>query len=432
MTKRLFVIFSIIYSSLLAQTAPNLTVTDLNGVTHDIYDYLDEGKSVLLDFFILNCNPCEEGAGHMDTFWKNYGPNGSDQVQVLSLEVYNNSDEIVEETTNNWGINNPIINLNDIPESYAPFVSVYPNYIMICPDRSMNIIYGFEYPLTIMEWEQSLNNCSFGNDYTDVTIFEPEITHCQGDVFANLNIGNVGSNFVNGIDINVFVDSIYFSTINWDYLLPPGNTTNNAFYPITFESSNINGSIIHFEVVVNDDANLTNNIISRDLSDELTTTNEDITIEIQTDYYPFDLIWSLVDANGTIITEGEGVDYEPNELISIDLELESSMCYTFIINDEYGDGICCSFGDGYYKITAGEEILVFNNTFLTHKMHSFYIDGLIGIEETNNPELKIVNSKFFNLRGQQINYPKQAGIYIRKDFYENGFTKSGKIIISEP
>ena len=48
----------------------------------------------------------------MDELWESYGPNGNNQMQILSIEVYDNSDEIVEETTNIWGINNPIINLN--------------------------------------------------------------------------------------------------------------------------------------------------------------------------------------------------------------------------------------------------------------------------------------------------------------------------------
>ena len=432
MAKRLFIIFSTIYASLLAQTAPNLVATDLSGVTHNVYEYLNEGKPVLLDFFILNCIPCQKGAGYMDEFWESYGPDGSDQIQILSIEVNNNSDEIVEETSNNWGINNPVINLNDIPEAYIPFVYAYPNYIMICPDRSMSLLtYGFGYPISLLEWEQSLNTCNFGNDYTDVTIFDLEITHCKNQVIANVNIANVGLNPATNISIDVFTDSSYHSTINWNYVLPTGNTTNDASQPINFENSDINGSIIHFQVNANGDTNQLNNTVSHDLTDELTTTSKDITIEIQTDNYPDETTWSLVDANGNIVSEGEGANYESNELVSIDLKLDNSMCYTFMINDKYGDGICCSYGDGYYQIIAGEDTLVYNNTFLDHKRHSFYVDEVIDIEETNQLELRIINSKFFNLKGQQISYPKHFGAYIRKDYYENGYTKSNKVIISE-
>jgi len=432
MAKRLFIIFSAIYASLLGQTAPNLVATDLNGVAHNVYEYLDEGKLVLLDFFILNCIPCQDGAEYMSEFWESYGPNGSDQIQILSVEVNNNSDEIVEETSNNWGIINPVINSNDIPGAYIPFVYAFPNYIMICPDRSMSLLaHGFGYPISLLEWEQALNTCNFGNDYTDVTIFDLEITHCKKQVFANINIGNVGLKPASNISIDVFTDSSYHSTINWNYVLPTGSVTNDTSQPISFENSDINGSTIHFQINANGDVNQLNNTVSYDLTNELITTNKDITIEIKTDNYPDETTWSLVDGNGNIVSEGAGVNYQSNELISIDLELDSSMCYTFMINDKYGDGICCSYGDGYYQITAGEDTLVYNNKFLTHKKHSFYVDEVIDIEETNQQELRVINSKFFDLKGREISYPQHAGAYLRKDYYENGFTKSSKIIICE-
>ena len=93
MTKKLFIIFLISHSLLSAQTAPNLVATDLDGISHNLYDYLDSGKTVLLDFFNVSCTPCQEAASHMDDFWQTYGPNGTDQLEVLSIEAYNNSNQ---------------------------------------------------------------------------------------------------------------------------------------------------------------------------------------------------------------------------------------------------------------------------------------------------------------------------------------------------
>ena len=71
-------------------------------------------------------------------------------------------------------------------------------------------------------------------------------------------------------------------------------------------------------------------------------------VEILTDNYPQDLIWRLSDANNITIAEGNGIGIQPNDLISLNLDLDTSMCYTFTIIDDHGDGICCDFGDGYY------------------------------------------------------------------------------------
>jgi len=428
MIRKIIAILFILNSSLIAQTAPDIDFTDLNGVSHNLYDYLDEGKSVLLDFFIVNCTPCQEGAVYLDAFYEDYGPQGTDELQVISLEVYNNSDPIVQEAITNWGNTNPVVNLDAIPESYTPFVPFYPTYIMVCPDRSMTKITDFNHPLTILEWELAKNSCNYDFNYTDVTILEPEIIHCQDYVFANLNIGNVGSSFVNNIDIEVYVDSIYHSTIEWNYLLPPSSTTNEAFYPIIFESFDIDGDEITFIINVDDDINFVNNVVNHQLED-LITLNKNIKIEIQNDYYPGDLYWSLANSSGDIITYGDGANYAAEELISIELTLDTSTCYTFIIEDEYGDGICCAHGDGYYQITAGDDTLIFNNTFLTHNLHAFYVDAFIGIEEGFDLNNQITHTEFFNLSGQKVNSLKQAGIYIQKDWYENGHSTCEKIIL---
>lgn len=430
----LIVLLAAVSSVIYAQNAPNLIGTDLHGNTHNIYDYLDQGKSVLLDFFILNCTPCQEASKYTEQLYEGYGPNGSNQLQIISVEVYNNSDEIVEDTANEWGISNPVINLDAIPIAYLPFVSVYPNYIMICPDKSMNIIHGFEYPTSLINWEQSINNCNFEGDFSDVSIFEPEVTFCDGNLYANLNIGNVGTNSIENLNIQVYIDSNYYSTISWDNILEPNQTTLNSSNPIIYESSNINGSMISFQINSNEDVNLVNNTSNFDLTNQIITSNSEIIIEIQTDYYQEDLSWNLMDGNGNIIYQDSGTNYEPNELINKLLYLDTSMCYTFKMIDTHGDGICCSFGEGYYQITAGEDTLVYNNIFLSQKLHSFYIQGTfnqqnVGIENTLSKKNKVIKRKLFNLNGQEINLPSETGVYIQKNYYENGSVQNNKILI---
>lgn len=65
------------------QAAPNFTVTDLHGHTHNLSDYA--GKWVMIDFFAYWCGPCAATAPIINDFYKKYGCNTYDIV-VLALE----------------------------------------------------------------------------------------------------------------------------------------------------------------------------------------------------------------------------------------------------------------------------------------------------------------------------------------------------------
>lgn len=431
MIKRILAFLLILHSSIIAQTAPNLELTDLNGVTHNLYDYLEEGKSVLLDFFIVNCTPCQNSAPHLEELWNTYGTNGTNQLEIISIEVYDNSNQIVTEAMNEWGVNNPVVNLDAIPEEYLPFLQSYPHYFMICPDREMTDYLEFHYPASVLFWEQALNKCNYGEDFTDITIFEPEVTHCNTNVFSSLNIGNVGTNYIDGIEIDVFVDSVYSSTIEWDHLLAPSITTDQSFFPIIYEDNDLEGEIIHFEIHTDDDANEINNSMAYNFENDIIAEENTITIEILFDNYPADITWSLINENNEVVLLEEGANYSPYELVTSEFTLEDTSCYNFIITDNIGDGLCCSYGEGYYKVSSGENVLFESNILAYQNMHSFYVPEQIGIDE-HSSNSRIVESEFYNLNGQKITYPKTPGVYIRKDYLENGFISSKKMAITSP
>ncbi len=69
-------------------TAPDFTVTDIDGVEHNLYDYLDEGKVVIVDVSATWCNPCWQfhTAHFLEDIWAQYGPDGTNEVMILYYE----------------------------------------------------------------------------------------------------------------------------------------------------------------------------------------------------------------------------------------------------------------------------------------------------------------------------------------------------------
>lgn len=72
-------------------------------------------------------------------------------------------------------------------------------------------------------------------------------------------------------------------------------------------------------------------------------------LELTSDNYGGDISWDLIDqSNGSSVESGSG--YSSNTTYTIPMCV-SEGCYTFDIDDSWGDGICCAEGNGSYTLT---------------------------------------------------------------------------------
>ena len=86
-----------------------------------------------------------------------------------------------------------------------------------------------------------------------------------------------------------------------------------------------------------------------------------LTFQILTDDYPGETTWSVSNATGMVVVNG-GPYSDPNTLYEDEICLEVG-CYTLTINDSYGDGICCAYGEGSYSLIWNSNILVTGSQF---------------------------------------------------------------------
>lgn len=130
--------------------ATDFTATDINGQTWNLFDLLNAGKTVYIDFSATWCAPCwaYHNSGALENLYNQYGPSGTNEVMVFMVEAELNNNLAClygpsgctgpnGGTQGNWvqGTPYPIIDLNGstsyIKSDYA--ISYFPTIYVICP-----------------------------------------------------------------------------------------------------------------------------------------------------------------------------------------------------------------------------------------------------------------------------------------------------------
>ena len=131
----------------------NVVFTDINGTTHDLFDYTSQGKHVVLDLFMTTCGFCwaHHNAGYFEDYNTAHAVAGStEDAVVLAFEVNGATTQADLEgtggsTLGDWltGTNIPVTNTDDngvLNTTIRAFIPTggfgTPQLVLICSDRS--------------------------------------------------------------------------------------------------------------------------------------------------------------------------------------------------------------------------------------------------------------------------------------------------------
>lgn len=207
-------------------------------------------------------------------------------------------------------------------------------------------------------------------------------------------------------------------TYNWS-----GNLAPNKYAMVTLSTVETSGT---FNVSVTNanggvDQRVSNNTDSASFSFGAGPTEyafSTFTFNLIGDRYGSETTWSLVNSSGaTLYSGGPYTNLGTNgtqNLVSSQVWNLPPDCYTFTINDSWGDGICCAYGSGSYSLTTnGGATTVFNNTNFTGstQTHSFSNASLSSnsfelnsISIYPNPTKDILNISVPSQLGTNVSY----------------------------
>lgn len=129
------------YAQPTTEDFPNFTYTDIDGVEHTLYDYLDNDQIVMIDVFTTWCTNCLNSLPSVESIYDQYGPEGDGTVTLLSFERdVNTTNEAQWVSTN--GAHGAVIAEAESEVSDVWNITFQPAFFVICPDRSWELRAG--------------------------------------------------------------------------------------------------------------------------------------------------------------------------------------------------------------------------------------------------------------------------------------------------
>ncbi len=366
--------------------APDFTGTDLNGNTHNLYDYLDQGYTVIVDVSATWCGPCwaYHNSHALRDVFEDHGPGTADD-RVIVLFIEGDEDTTVPElngvgsaTQGNWvqGTPYPIINDHNIADLLQ--ITYFPTIYRICPSRVITEV-GQQTATSL--WNGIQANCPVASMAFDPSLIADPSTPsvCAGEtVSLEVNLMNLGLTPLTAATIEASVGSTVIGSVEWTGNLDTyGVTTVEvAQYQPTPGNNNIT-----YQITDQDDDGSNNSINSTIVAGAMETT--EITLELRTDNYGEETTWKLFDSNNSVVQQDPAGQYGDNQTYNYTWTLNEQECYRFEIYDVYGDGICCDYGNGFYKLKENGQVIMQGGQFADEDERSFKTGMPVSIEENS-------------------------------------------------
>ena len=176
--------------------APDFTLTDINGNTHNLYTYLNQGKTVYIDIFAAWCGPCwsYHQSHALEDLWNLYGPGGTNEAVVIAVEASTSTNLAClygpagcnSSTQGNWtaGVTYPIVHSDNLNGTYN--YGTYPTIYMVCPQGKT--VWQAGQNSAAGHWAFRTNKCINGSIPLGVTLMNKQDVHCINTATGKVDI----------------------------------------------------------------------------------------------------------------------------------------------------------------------------------------------------------------------------------------------------
>ncbi|MFN3755682.1 MAG: zinc-dependent metalloprotease, partial [Flavobacterium sp.] len=219
-----------------------------------------------------------------------------------------------------------------------------------------------------------------------LSIVSTNVSDCEPIATPQIQLLNEGSDIVitNAI-ISYNFSGNFPQSLQWNGNLQPGQAVFIELDQMTLPVGNHIFNVSIDSVNGEQDEFLMNN--SRSLpvtiNNAQTYTTAQVTLNLVLDNYPDETTWEFRNSSGSVLITG-GPYTATGATITQTFDVEEDECYVFTIFDDFGDGICCGFGQGSYNLTTAQDaVIISGGEFTEAEQVRFKVTGDLSINDVN-------------------------------------------------
>ncbi len=226
------------------------------------------------------------------------------------------------------------------------------------------------------------NSTPISLDVRMASISGIETSYCNsGIVEPVLNIKNNGTDVLTQFTYSYDLDGGASTTATWNGSLAAGDVEIVVLDPITVPDGN---HVFHASCSAPNgltDGNPGNNTAQRSFG--VADPGYPVTVAITTDNYGSETSWVITEQGGIVLLTGGPYQNTVGGSSEGGTFCLPGGCFNFVLQDAYGDGICCSYGNGSFQILDGDANVLVDGSgsFTNSTTRAFCVGSTTGIDQ---------------------------------------------------
>lgn len=224
----------------------------------------------------------------------------------------------------------------------------------------------------------------YNNDVEESILVDMLDHYCYNSFTPKLKIRNNGNNPLTSLTLKYQVNDEEIQTYEWTGNIPFLGKSIIELPELSFAKQDTNTFRVYVDQVnLATDEYSSNDTLVHTFYNSIAAGHE-MQLKIRTDNSPQEVTWAVIDSEGLTVASG-GPYTDPMTMYTENFVIDDKGCYEFYIYDAGGNGLCCSNGTGFFRLSpASGNPVIAQGTIFEYQMAAQFEVINVGID---SPEI---------------------------------------------